>query len=163
MKDIAHRFPENPILLPKDVVPSKPGLKVICLLNPGVFKFKNKTWLLVRVAESIIQKEGFISFPYTDAEGKTEIKEVSLHDPGLIAHDPRVISYNGSGYLTTLSHLRLFCSDDGIHFDEPEGYSSMNGYSSLENFGIEDCRVTKHENAFWLTYTAVSDNGVGVG
>ncbi|MFP9098511.1 glycoside hydrolase family 130 protein [Flavobacterium sp. RHBU_24] len=163
MKDIARRFPENPLLMPKDVKPSSPNLQVICLLNPGVFTFEGKTWLLVRVAENILQKEGVLFFPMINAIGKTEVIEVPLNDPDLIADDPRVINYKGLDYLTTLSHLRLLCSDDGIKFYEPEGYEPLMGSGYLENFGVEDCRVAKIGDTYYLTYTAVSDNGVGVG
>jgi predicted GH43/DUF377 family glycosyl hydrolase len=163
MKDIAKRFPENPLLSPKDLKPSIEGLQIISLLNPGVFAFENKTWLLVRVAESIGQKEGVIFFPVMNTSGKTEIIEVSLNDPELIANDARVINYKGSDYLTTLSHLRLVCSDNGIRFYEPEGETIVTGQGYLEQFGIEDCRVTKIDDTYYLTYTAVSENGVGVG
>ena len=37
--------------------------QIISLLNPGVFVYQGKTWLLVRVAESMAQKEGFLLFP----------------------------------------------------------------------------------------------------
>jgi predicted GH43/DUF377 family glycosyl hydrolase len=57
----------------------------------------------------------------------------------------------------------LLCSDDGIHFYEPEGYHPIMGEGILQAFGIEDCRVTFLENKYYLTFTAVSDNGVGVG
>ena len=50
MKDIARRFPQNPLLLPKDLQPTGIGLQIISLLNPGVFRYDGKTWLLVRVA-----------------------------------------------------------------------------------------------------------------
>jgi predicted GH43/DUF377 family glycosyl hydrolase len=60
MKGLAERFTENPLLLPKDIKPSRDGWQVISLLNPGVFIFENKTWLLVRVAESTLQKEGVV-------------------------------------------------------------------------------------------------------
>lgn len=63
MKDIARRFADNPLLLPKDLKPSNEELQIICLLNPGVFRFGDKTWLLVRVAEGALQKEGSIFFP----------------------------------------------------------------------------------------------------
>jgi predicted GH43/DUF377 family glycosyl hydrolase len=33
----------------------------------------------------------------------------------------------------------------------------------LQTFGIEDCRVALLGDTYYLTYTAVSDNGVGVG
>jgi predicted GH43/DUF377 family glycosyl hydrolase len=163
MKDIAKRFRENPLLLPKDLQPSSHGLQIISLLNPGVFRFQGKTWLLVRVAEGVAQKEGILFFPALNATGNTEIIEVPLNDPDLVATDARVINYKGLDYLTTISHLRLLCSDDGIHFIEPIGYPVLFGKGYLERFGIEDCRVTQIEDTYYLTYTAVSDSGVGVG
>ncbi|HTD98502.1 MAG TPA: glycoside hydrolase family 130 protein [Mucilaginibacter sp.] len=163
MKDLARRFPENPLLLPKDVKPSNPGLQVISLLNPGVFQFEDKIWLLVRVAESIAQKEGVLYFPVINATGNTEIIEVPLNDPDLVATDARVIKYKGLDYLTTISHLRLLSSTDGIHFIEPDSHASLFGSGELERFGIEDCRVSRMADTYYLTYTAVSDSGVGVG
>ena len=162
MGDIAKRFAENPLLSPGDIQPSKEGLQISCLLNPGVFKFDQKTWLIVRVAERPLQKEGFISFPILTATG-TQIIEISLEDPELILTDARVINYKGADYLTTLSHLRLFCSDDGTRFYEPKGYPKLTGEGLLQAFGVEDCRVTFLENKYYLTFTSVSDNGVGVG
>ena len=163
MKDIARRFPENPLLLPKDVSPSNAGLQVISLLNPGVFRYDNKTWLLVRVAEGISQKEGVINFPVLNATGNTEIIEVPLNHPGLIATDARIVNYEGLDYLTTIFHLRLLSSTDGIHFREEPAYPGLFGQGSLERYGLEDCRVTRIGEIFYLTFTAVSDSGVGVG
>jgi predicted GH43/DUF377 family glycosyl hydrolase len=163
MSDIARRFPENPLLMPKDLAASTPELQVISLLNPGVFVFENKIWLLVRVAESITQQEGVIFFPVINSSGKVEIIKIPLNDPDLIANDARVVNYKGLDYLTTLSHLRLLCSDDGIQFYEPENHEPLMGIGILEQFGIEDCRVSKIEDTYYLTYTAVSENGVGVG
>lgn len=163
MKDIARRFPENPLLSPKDLLPSNESLQIISLLNPGVFTFDNKIWLLVRVAETSPQKEGLIFFPVMNNQGQTEIIEVPMDHPQLIADDPRVINYMGMDYLTTISHLRLVYSKNGTHFYEPEGKNILSGNGYLEQFGIEDCRVTKINNTYYLTYTAVSENGVGVG
>ena len=118
MSDIARRFPENPLLMPKHLQPSSSELQIISLLNPGVFIYQDKIWLLVRVAEGIVQKEGVIFFPVLSPLGKMEIIEIPLNDPELVATDPRVIQYKGLEYLTTLSHLRLLYSDDGIHFHE---------------------------------------------
>lgn len=163
MKDIAKRFPQNPLLMPKHFKASIDQLQVVCLLNPGVFRFKEKTWLLVRVAESIEQKEGFIFFPILNNTGKLEIIEVPLNDPDLIANDARVIKYKGLDYLTTVSHLRLLSSEDGINFKEDPAYPPLFGNGELERFGIEDCRVTQIGKTYFLTYTAVSDSGVCVG
>ncbi|MBO9732114.1 MAG: glycoside hydrolase family 130 protein [Chitinophaga sp.] len=157
-----HRFAENPLLTPADVKPSWPGLEVACLLNPGVFEFDNKTWLIIRVAERPQQQQDRISFPILQ-EGGITIMDILKNDPHLEAKDPRVLRYKGDDYLTTLSHLRLFCSEDGIHFREPEGYPQLHGEGPLEAFGLEDCRVTKIDDVYYLTFTAVSPNGVGVG
>lgn len=163
MKDLAKRFPENPLLMPKDITPSAQGLQVICLLNPGVFIFEEKTWLLVRVAESIKQVEGWAFIPVLNDEGHLEIMEVPLNDPDLIATDARIFNYKGLDYLTTVSHLRLLSSLDGINFSEEVDYPGLFGKGKLERYGIEDCRVSLVEGLYHLTYTAVSENGVGVG
>ncbi|MNK07509.1 Beta-1,4-mannooligosaccharide phosphorylase [compost metagenome] len=162
MKDLAQRFIQNPLLSPKDLKPSRAGLQITCLLNPGVFTFQRKTWLLVRVAERPEQQDGIISFPVLKGDG-IEIIEISAKDPELNAKDPRVINYKGVDYLTTLSHLRLLCSDDGISFYEPEGYPLLQGQTGQEAFGVEDCRVALLDGTYYLTYTAVSEQGVGVG
>ena len=163
MKDIAKRFTDNPLLSPIDIPANREGLEITCLLNPGVFQYENKTWLVVRVAERPKQKDGIISFPILTETGAIKIIEIPTEDPELIATDARVINYKGVDYLTTLSHLRLLCSEDGHNFYEPENYPSLVGEGMLETFGIEDCRVALIEGTYYLTFTSVSDNGVGVG
>jgi predicted GH43/DUF377 family glycosyl hydrolase len=163
MKDIARRFPENPLLSPSHLQPSAEGLHIACLLNPGVFQFQGKTWMLVRVAERPQQDEVVVSFPILTETGETEIMKIALNDADLIATDARVVRYKGIDYLTTLSHLRLLCSNDGVKFYEPEGYKKLFGKGALQTFGIEDCRVTQMGETYYLTFTAVSASGVGVG
>jgi predicted GH43/DUF377 family glycosyl hydrolase len=161
--DIAKRSSKNPLLRPSDLTPSVEGMKIECLLNPGVFRFQNKTWLLLRVAEMPHQHEGKISFPVYNEEGAIEILTFDKNDPHVDLSDPRVISYKGVDYLTTLSHLRLVCSDNGIDFYQPEGYTPIFGANKYEAYGIEDCRVSEIEGTYHLTYTQVSSFGVGVG
>jgi predicted GH43/DUF377 family glycosyl hydrolase len=161
---MANRFIQNPILTTKDIQPSQPDLVVECVLNPGVFQFEGKTWLLLRVAERPVQKEGFISFPILQADGSMKILEFDKSDPALNLSDARMVGYKDKIYLSTISHLRLVCSDDGIHFYEPEDFpTKLFGQGPLETFGIEDSRVSFMEGQYHLTYTQVSENGVGVG
>ncbi len=160
--DLALRNIHNPILTPADIVPSAQGMKIECLLNPGVFRFENKTWLLLRVAERPGQEKGSLSFPVLK-NGAMHILSFREDDPDLDASDPRIIKYRGTSYLTTLSHLRLVCSDDGVHFREPPDYAPILGEGPQESFGIEDCRVTTMGTSYHLTYTKVSPQGVGVG
>lgn len=158
------RFTENPILTKSDISPSQPGWVVECVMNPGAFRYDGKDWLLLRVAERPPQKDGLVSFPVMDNEGSYQIMEFDKADPGLDLSDPRKLEYKGKTYLTTISHLRLVCSEDGVHFREPADFPScIFGKGVLETFGIEDCRISRIEGAYYLTYTQVSENGVGVG
>ena len=161
--ELAKRFERNPLLTAKSIMPSSLGMTIECLLNPGVFQFENKIWLLIRVAERPKQTEGFVSFPTYNEEGELEIRRFSKDDPDLDFTDPRLIRHQGKDYLTTLSHLRLVCSEDGITFREPENHHPIFGKNHLEAYGIEDCRVTEIDGIFNLTYTMVSSFGVGVG
>jgi beta-1,2-mannobiose phosphorylase / 1,2-beta-oligomannan phosphorylase len=161
---MANRFVQNPILTTKDIQPSRADFVVESVLNPGVFTFKNKTWLLLRVAERPVQTEGKVSLPILREDGQIDIIEFSKDDPHLNLTDPRMVGYKGKTYLSTLSHLRLVCSSDGIHFSEPDFIpTKIFGKGALETFGIEDCRVSFINDVYHLTYTQVSENGVGVG
>lgn len=156
------RHPSNPLLKPADLTPTRPDFEIVCLLNPGVFRFEGKTWLIVRVAERPIKTEGKLRIAVLN-EGQIEILEIDETDPALDLSDPREIRYLGRTYLSTLSHLRLLNSDDGVNFHET-GRPILHGENPLESFGIEDCRVATFEDGrFLLTYTAVSDSGYGVG
>jgi predicted GH43/DUF377 family glycosyl hydrolase len=161
MTDLALRFAENPLLRPEEVCPSNPDLRVECLLNPGVFRFEGRTALLVRVAERPAPAPGRVRIPFL-RDGRPEILDVDAGDPDLDTSDPREFKYRGEGYLSTLSHLRMFVSDDGIRFEDAG--LQLHGQGDLETFGIEDCRVASlADGRFLLTYTAVSANGYGPG
>lgn len=160
------RFPNNPLVTPADVPPSHPDMRVECVFNPGAFRFENRIGLLLRVAERPVQESGWVSTPLLDpaAEGGVRILHIRLGDPDLhiSGADARGFDYKGRGYLTTLSHFRLAWSDDGRRFTvEPRPL--LVGEGAHEGFGIEDCRVEWVDDAYRLTYSAVSEFGVGGG
>lgn len=161
--DIARRFSQNPLLTPADIRSSEKGMNVECLLNPGVFRFDKKIWLLIRVAERPQQAKGYIDIPMYNKSGEIEVLQLDKDDPLLDLSNPGLVHYNDHDYPTTLSHLRLMCSEDGKTFYDPEGYSPIFGKGELEEYGIEDCRVTEINGIFNLTYTMVSSYGVGIG
>ncbi|MEO9475990.1 MAG: glycoside hydrolase family 130 protein [Cyclobacteriaceae bacterium] len=161
--DISRRFDQNPILAPKDVLPSTLAMKIECLLNPGVFRYNNKTWLLVRVAERPVQEEGKTTLPIYNEDGQLELLTFQNDDPKFDDSDKRVFEYDGVNYLSTLSHLKLMSSVDGVHFTEDAEYGAIFPLGAQETFGIEDCRVSEIGGTFYLTYTRVSPTGVGVG
>lgn len=161
--DIAKRFRQNPVLTTDSFSPAIEGMEVACILNPGVFRFNGKTWMVVRVAERPVQDENTISFPVYGEDGKIKVLSFRKDNPDLDMSDPRVICYKGQNYLTTLSYLRLVSSMDGIVFREDPQYPPIFGEGPLESFGIEDCRVASVDDGYYLTYTEVSPIAVGVG
>jgi predicted GH43/DUF377 family glycosyl hydrolase len=116
------------------------------------------------VAERPVQQPGRVSFPIIQEDGTLRIMEFATDDPEVNLSDSRLVRYKGTTYLSTISHLRLVCSDDGVHFHEPDDLpNKIYGQGPLETFGIEDCRVSRIDGVFHLTFTQVSANGVGVG
>lgn len=162
--DMANRFEQNPLITPADVPPSIDGATVECVLNPGAFIFEGKVFLLMRVAERLSQTEKTVSTFVCDATQPNGVRlvEFAMDDPKLQYDDPRVFSYDGRRYLTTLSHLRLAESEGGTAFtihDAP----LLRGTGPYETYGVEDSRVTQIGGTYYLTYSAVSDHGAGVG
>jgi predicted GH43/DUF377 family glycosyl hydrolase len=162
MPDLAKRFAINPIVKPADITPSVDGFEVIAAFNPGAFEYQDKIGLVLRVAERPPVKTGFIDSISISEDGNTEVTGFTLDDPDLSIIDSRVFSYQGLDHLTTLSHLRLAWSTDGENF-EVEERPMLVGSSKYESLGIEDSRVTQIADTYYLTYTAVSHNGYGVG
>jgi predicted GH43/DUF377 family glycosyl hydrolase len=163
MSSLIDRFIENPLIKPSDVLPSRKGFIVECVMNPGVFRFDGKIWLVTRVAERPKQIKGSVSTPILSNDGEIKVIEFPENHPDLDISDSRHIYYKNEHYLSTLSHLRLFCSYDGINFYEPKEYNTIiSGRGYLENFGIEDCRVAQIGDEYLLTFTSVSSRGVGV-
>jgi predicted GH43/DUF377 family glycosyl hydrolase len=161
MSQIFQRFSINPLLVPHDFRPSHEGLVVQCVFNPGAFRFDDKTWLLLRVAERPVQEPDMVSIPVI-SHGKINILKFSKKDPDVDSSDPRIVICKGRTFLTTLSHFRLACSEDGLSF-QVSPHPPIRGDGPLETFGVEDCRVVLMDGIYYLTYSAVSDNGYGVG
>lgn len=164
------RQPVNPIITAADVKPSQDFLKVDGIFNCGAAKPGNEYLLLCRVAESCaLQEENYISIPVYD-EGQNCLKKERLSTEELKREydvsDSRMISrVNQNGirkikYLTSISHLRLARSKDGIHFKvDPRPALPFQG--RYERWGMEDPRITylEEEGRYCITYTAVSELG----
>ncbi|MDR2675518.1 MAG: glycoside hydrolase family 130 protein [Opitutaceae bacterium] len=157
------RFPDNPILRPSDIRPSREDMEIACVLNPGAFQYNGRTGLLLRVAERPVQEAGLISTPVIDPSKKGGLDILSFPDDECEwIEEARTFSHRGRSYLTTLSHLRLAWSDGRSNFTVDETPALL-GHGPLECFGIEDCRVTQIGDTYHLHYTAVSNDGFGVG
>ena len=87
--------------------------------------------------------------------GRPEVWRLSRRDPDVDLSDSRYVIYRGQTYLSTLSHLRLARSRDGVHFTVDEN-PFLFPADSTESFGVEDARITPIGDRFYINYTSVS-------
>jgi len=155
---LANRFLENPLVVQSMVKPSRPDFEVTCAFNAAAIKHNNETLLLLRVAERAIQTDGKVSVPVLNCEGETSVIEViefELSDPKTDYSDPRVVHYDEKPYLTTISHLRLARSKDGVNFIVDDTPFIMPDRPT-EAYGVEDSRITKLGDTYYIQYKSVS-------
>ena len=155
------RAPENPIMTPAMIQPSRPDLKVVGVFNPAVIRHEEDVVLLLRVAESPRENAtNEVTAPVYDAgSGRLEIKRWLRGSKGLDVSDPRIVIADGRTWLTSISHLRVARSADGIRF-EVEPAPALSASTEYESFGVEDARITFLDGTYWINYTAVSHHGI---
>jgi predicted GH43/DUF377 family glycosyl hydrolase len=155
----ARRLFTRRLLGPQDVPPSRPDFEVVGAFNPGAARVGNEVVLLVRVADRPRERRpGFTALPrWQDGEVVTDW----VPDADLEPIDPRVVRVRETGLvrLTFTSHLRVArLAADGRTVREITG-AAVRPAGEVEEFGVEDPRVTPLDGRFWVTYVAVSRHG----
>jgi len=159
------RFPENPIITPSDIKPSRDDFEVICVFNPGAVKHNNETLLLLRVAERPINENlDTAAVPLVTRENEKwpdsiEVVRFNRGDPSVDVSDPRIVRVGGKTYLTSISHFRLARSKDGHGF-EIDQKPWIVPDSPTELFGVEDPRITDIGGAYCIVYKSVASTGI---
>jgi len=156
------RLKENPLITKQMITPSQANFSVCGVFNCGATIYNKQIVLLLRVAESYIQDDPTkVIVPQIDPQTKKTIAiSFDKTDSRYDFSDSRVIKkHKTTVALTSLSHLRRAYSDDGINFvidDKPW----IEGDDITEIWGVEDPRITKISNNYFITYTAVSNLGI---
>jgi predicted GH43/DUF377 family glycosyl hydrolase len=156
------RLAANPLLTPGDLRPTSDDLKVLCVFNPGAVRVGRETILLVRVGEAPRDEPGTVATVAFDAQaGRVRVHRIRRDDPDLEPGDNRGFLYKGRALLTSLSHLRVARSTDGVHFafDPAPAIFPTTPY---EAHGCEDPRITCLDGRYYVAYTAVSERGITV-
>lgn len=154
------RYYKNPILTKDDFHFDNEDIQVLLAFNPGVIKRDNKVHLLVRVAISAKEKEGYLGVPIFNKEsGKIEILYFDKNDSECDFSDVRLIKKQGEVFLTTLSYIALATSENGIDFDVKQTPFIM-GDNEYETFGVEDPRITFIDGWYYINYSGVSKDGI---
>ncbi len=146
------------LLRPEDVPASRADFEVVGVFNPGAVRADDEVVLLVRVAERPRERRpGFTALPRWDAAGLT-IDWVA--DDELTVVDPRVVRRKADGLvrLTFTSHLRVVRCGDGTAVREVTAFT-FRPHGEVEEFGVEDPRITPLNGRFYFTYVAVSRHG----
>jgi beta-1,2-mannobiose phosphorylase / 1,2-beta-oligomannan phosphorylase len=159
-----HRFPENPIVTQRDVKPSIDGWEVMSAFNAGVIDYGDEILMLMRVAERPVSDDPntvLVPVMSFDCEGDGELKvlEFDRRDSRYDFSDPRIIGVPGGLYLTSISHLRLARSKDGRRFvvqDSPSLWPDQ----PYEAFGLEDPRITRLGDTYYVVYKGVAPSGI---
>ena len=153
------RLATHLLLRPEDVAPSQAGWEVIGVFNPGVVRVGDTTVILARIAERPSERRpGWSAHPrWSSEEGYTVDWVENEH---LECDDPRVVCHKETGLvrLTFISHLRVFVSRDGRTVEKEHGPAFLPA-NEMEEFGLEDPRITPIDGRFYITYVAVSRHG----
>ena len=147
------------LLQPHDVPPSRDDFEVVGVFNPGAVWASGEVVLLARVAERPREhREGFTGLPRWDRDSGLVVDWIPDTDHDLV--DPRVIKRKADGLLrlTFISHLRVVRCGDGTSVREITDVT-FRPSGEIEEFGVEDPRITPLEGRFYFTYVAVSRHG----
>ncbi len=153
------RLFERVLLRPADLKPSREDFEVVGVFNPGAVRRNGEVILLVRVAEQPREKRtGFTALPRWSKHGEPEIDWVKNSD--LEPVDPRVVRRKADGLvrLTFTSHLRVVRCGDGRSVQGVSDTCFLPG-TELEEYGVEDPRITYLYGRYYFTYVAVSRHG----
>src|SRR5690349_19181675 len=132
----ARRAASNPIITPADLPPSRPDLEVVGAFNPAAIRHGDETLLLLRVAEAPrgVGKDEVAAPVWDEATGELVTHRWRRGAPGVDTSDPRITVVDGRSWLTSISHLRVARSRDGVRFDiEPA--PALVAASRYESFG----------------------------
>ena len=162
---LVERCDKNPIIKPCDVPPSREDYEVVGAFNPGATIFNDEILLLLRVAERPKDKrpDEQVAPILNPNTGELEHFRLKNDDPRITEiPDSRSFYVNGEMMLTSISHLRIARSKDGVNFTiDPTPAVFPQTY--YETYGLEDPRITKIENLYYITYKVVSDKGICTG
>ncbi len=156
----APRLATRLLLRPGDVPASRDDFEVVSVFNPGAVRLADgEVVLLVRVAERPRERRpGLTGLPrWNPAQGLTVDW---VPDSTLDPIDPRVVRRKADGLvrLTFTSHLRVVRCGDGRAVRAITDVT-FRPETEVEEFGVEDPRITPVDGRFFFTYVAVSRHG----
>jgi len=147
------------LLRAADLSASRDDFEVVGAFNPGAVRVANEVVLLVRVAERPRDHRlGLLGLPRWDAAAGLTVDWLPSDEWAAV--DPRVVRRKSDGLLrlTFASHLRVVhCGEGRAVRDVTDVVFAPQG--ELEEYGVEDARITPIGDQYYFTYVAVSRHG----
>lgn len=147
------------LLRPGDVPPSQDDMEVVGVFNPGAIGVRDGTVLLARVAEAPKPRSGWIGLPRWDVRHGRIVCDW-VRESAATREDSRSARVHADGRvrLTFASHLCAVRVDSGQNVGsiEPARFVPSD---PLEEYGVEDPRITEIDGTYYITYVAVSVHG----
>ncbi len=144
-----------------DFEPTDSRFKIIGVFNPGVARHNDEVIMLVRVAQAVDQiQPGWLFSPRsTRKEGRIQYEidklEISPLDDG--DHRKPLLT-NGHRRLAFISHLDMVVLDKaGKEVKEIRRLDELFGSTDYEIYGVEDPRITKIDDTYFISYVGVSE------
>jgi predicted GH43/DUF377 family glycosyl hydrolase len=156
VKRLSHKV----LVTPEDIKPSRPDFKVIGAFNPAAVRFGDEVVLLVRVAERPIEErdEYFPSPHFIPGEGggitETDWLKIQYNHNG----DQR--EYRNEFGFSRLSFISCFylvnLDKSGLEITNISSKPVFYPAEQIDEFGVEDPRLSKIDGRYYFTYVAVS-------
>jgi predicted GH43/DUF377 family glycosyl hydrolase len=158
--NMVNRISDKLLLTPENFEPTRDDFRIVGVFNPGAERFGDEIVLLVRVAQGVkAERKGYLYSPRNirrdgDVEYEIDCLKVDPSDDG--DHRKRTVE-GGKKRLAFVSHLELVrISPDGYEVTAIERLDDLFGGNEFEEYGVEDARITKIEDTYYITYVSVS-------
>jgi len=150
------------LIKPLDFEPSFKDWKVIGTLNPAAVRMNDdRVALYIRVAEQAVSKEkGKMVCPIIISENLPKMVYHHFNKENIVKKGEKGEVYLKSGIcrLPHISHFRRAILDnDGEYIEYLDHRPAFTGIPGESNFGVEDPRITKIGNKYFMTYVGVSE------
>lgn len=161
MPNTLPRLETRCLIRPADLPPSRDGFEVVGTFNPAAVQLDDETIvLLVRVAERPTEtRDGFVASPRYDSAGHIVVDWIDA--ARVTTHDPRMAIFKDTGFkrLTFINHLRVVrLARDGVTVQEVGPIVDF--HADHATFGLEDPRLTRLGDTYYITAVAASFHGV---
>ena len=152
------------LLQPKDFKSSFKDWEVKGVLNPAAVRMPNKKILMyARVAEQFVghkgKKQMTCPLMVSQKEYKASYQKIKTRDIIRVGRWGEMYLKDGTCRLPTISHFKqVLISEDGFTIESIQDRPAFSGIPNESEYGIEDPRITKIGNKYYMTYVGVSIN-----